>query len=145
MKHFWMPVLALGWLTGCASAPPATPANKPQGWQAPRDLASLEGRWQQVDAGKDQPYRLEFAAGRLHASAGCNGMGSVVSLENGLLKTGAMMSTLMACPPPLDQRERSLSQLLSAQPRLTLQGNRLQLQAGSDQLEFQRETTHDGS
>lgn len=145
MKHFWLPVLVLGWLTGCASSQPATPADKPQGWQAPPDLASLEGRWQQVDAGKDQPYRLEFAAGRLHASAGCNGLGSVVSLEHGQLKTGAMMSTLMACTPPLEQRERSLSQLLSAQPRLVLQGNRLQLQAGSDQLEFQRETTHDGS
>ena len=145
MKYFCLSLLVLGWLTGCAGLPPATPADKPQGWQAPRDLASLEGRWQQVDAGTDQPYRLEFAAGRLHASAGCNGLGSEVSLEHGQLKTGSMMSTLMACPPPLAQRERSLSQLLSAQPRLELQGNRLQLQAGTARLEFQREATHGGS
>ena len=145
MKHFWMPVLVLGWLSGCASTPPAVPADKPQGWQAPRDLASLQGRWQEVDAGQQQPYRLEFAAGRLQASAGCNGLGSVVSLENGLLKTGAMMSTLMACPPALEQRERRLSQLLSAQPRLVMQGNRLQLQAGRDRLEFQRAASSGGS
>ncbi|MBV8681207.1 MAG: META domain-containing protein [Aquitalea sp.] len=144
MKQFWLPVLIVAGMAGCAATPPAKPQDPQQGWQAPRDLGSLDGKWQQVDAGRDQPYRLEFQSGRVHASAGCNGLGGAVSLDHGQLKMGSLMSTMMACPPPLDERERGLSQILSGNPQLTLRGDHLQLQWGTSRLEFQREPVRAG-
>lgn len=144
MKPLCWSALLLAGLAGCAATPQARPQDPQQGWQAPRDLGSLDGKWLQVDAGQEQPYRLEFRSGRVHASAGCNGLGGTASLEHGQLKTGSLISTMMACPPPLDARERGLSQILSGSPQLTLRGDHLQLQLGASRLEFQRTSTSPG-
>jgi heat shock protein HslJ len=45
------------------------------------------------------------------------------------LRFGAAASTMMACPPPLDSMERSLSEVLSQTRAIRLAGHRLELLA----------------
>ncbi|WP_293759538.1 META domain-containing protein [uncultured Aquitalea sp.] len=132
MKKLILPALAALALSACAATAPAS-------HPAPPDIASLQGKWQQVNAGDSKPYTLEFAEGRVGAWAGCNRLSGPVSIEAGKLKTGMMISTMMACVPPLDQRENALKSLLSAQPEVALQNGQLALKSDKDTVLFARQ------
>ena len=65
---------------------------------------------------------------RAAATAGCNRMvGSYEAREGGGLTFGRFASTMMACPPPLDARERALTEVLAATREYGIEGPALVL------------------
>jgi len=48
----------------------------------------------------DAPLQLDFSAGRLSVTNGCNRIGSSYSVRSDRLSVGPAMQTLMACPDP---------------------------------------------
>lgn len=68
--------------------------------------------------------------GRVLAETGCNTLRGSVEVEDGALVTGPLMSTRMACEPPLMEQERWISEMLSSRPRLELSGPYLALHWG---------------
>ena len=73
--------------------------------------------------------------GRYAATAGCNRMaGGFRTGADGALSFDAGLTTLMACPPPLDAREAALTAALSATAGYGIDGDTLRLRdaAGAD-------------
>jgi len=64
---------------------------------------------------------------RYRATVGCNRLGGGFSLDDDRLGFGAGLSTMMACPPPLDARERELSAVLRDVFRFRISGETLML------------------
>ncbi len=117
-----IPTLALAIaLGGCMHA--ANDANAPAD---PNAALTTSGVWQLVQAmhadGRRvdalfpprSSLRLRFEGHRLSVNGGCNGMGGTYALRDGVLTTGEMASTLMACDPPLMEADAEIARLLSA-------------------------------
>ena len=77
--------------------------------------------------------RLEFTDdGRLVADAGCNSMQSKVSTSDGKLTLkGGLAMTMMGCPGLQQGQDSWLANILSGKPAWKLDGNKLDLTAGS--------------
>ena len=96
----------------------------------------LLGSWLAVnDASAPAPLlgsvRLEFTAdGRVAAQTGCNGLSGPASVEDSTLVAGPLVSTRMACEPPLMEQERWVGEMLGSRPRLELSGPYLALHWG---------------
>ena len=77
--------------------------------------------------------QLEFTDdGRLVADAGCNSMQTKVSTEDGRLRLdGELASTAMGCPGPQQGQDQWLAGIISAKPTWKLDGNKLDVTAGS--------------
>ena len=77
--------------------------------------------------------RLQFTDdGRLVADAGCNSMQTKVSTEDGRLRLdGELASTAMGCPGPQQGQDQWLAGIISAKPTWKLDGNKLDVTAGS--------------
>jgi heat shock protein HslJ len=75
--------------------------------------------------------RLDFKAGDLGASAGCNSIGGTYRVENGLLIFEGAGMTEMACDADRMAQDSWLVELLGSKPTLRLTGNELVLQSGS--------------
>ncbi|MER7248318.1 META domain-containing protein [Kribbella sp. NPDC000426] len=77
--------------------------------------------------------RLQFTDdGRLVADAGCNSMQTKVSTKDGKLTlNGELASTAMGCPGPQQGQDQWLAGIISAKPTWKLDGNKLDLTAGS--------------
>lgn len=116
-----LPTLALAIaLGGCMHA--ANDANAPAD---PHAALTTAGDWQLVQATHADgrridalfpprsSLRLRFAGHRLAVSGGCNGMGGTYALRDGVLTTGEMASTLMACDPPLMEADAEIARLFS--------------------------------
>lgn len=107
--------LPLALLAGCATAPANSGAAVPLGnyhWQlasattaAGQPIASL-----QANAGP-APVELSFGE-TFSAYAGCNRMVGSYQLTGDTLRVGSLMSTMIGCPPALDQRDRTLGAAL---------------------------------
>ncbi len=88
----------------------------------------LTGSWLAVNDGSAPAttigtVRLDFSADRqLVAQTGCNGLFTTASVEAGVLVTGPLRSTRMACAPALMEQERWVTEMLAARPRLELSG-----------------------
>ena len=99
-------------------------------------LDQLTGSWLVVNdvsapAGTLGTVRLEFFAdGQLVAQTGCNGVFATASVEDSVLVTGPVRSSLMACAPPLMEQERWVTEMLTGRPRLELSGPYLYLHWG---------------
>lgn len=64
--------------------------------------------------GKREPHIvLQSEDKRFNATVGCNQMVGGYELNDSTLRFGATASTMMACPPPLDQLERRLGKVLA--------------------------------
>ena len=75
--------------------------------------------------------RLDFSDdGRLTAQTGCNGLRGQVSVDDSVLVAGPLMSTRMACEPPLMEQERWITGMLESRPRLEQSGPYLYLHWG---------------
>ncbi|MGJ0507197.1 MAG: META domain-containing protein [Methylocystis sp.] len=114
-----MRVLLLAASVAAFSAAPAFAAPALSGkWR----IVALSGA-QDLDAAKT---RAEFAAnGRFASTIGCNRIAGTPAISDGKLTFGPMMTTRMACPPPLDGVERQYLSALEATRGYRLEGGRL--------------------
>ena len=102
-------------------------------------ILSFAGEAVAVAPGKRKPHViLRSADGRdsWSASVGCNQMSGAVAVTGDRIAFKSGVATLMACPPPLDTLERTLSQSLTASTQWRIEGNRLELRddAGAQTL-----------
>ena len=123
---------------GGVATPSAAPSTAPSvaAPEAPSagapDAAGLDGRtFQGISVTGTQladvtKIRLGFQGSNLSASGGCNQMGGTYVIKDGVLSTGQMMTTEMACAEPLMQQDTWLSTFLNG-AALTLDGATLTL------------------
>lgn len=102
-------------------------------------ILSLAGGPVGVSPDKREPHViLRSTDGRdsWSATVGCNSMSGAVIVTGERIAFKSGISTLMACPPPLDTLERTLSQSLTASTQWRIEGNRLELRddAGAQTL-----------
>ena len=93
-------------------------------------ILSLAGEPVSATDGKREPQLLlKSANGRdsWSATVGCNQMSGGVAVNGSGIAFKSGMSTLMACPPPLDVLEKQLGRSLMASTQWRIQGNRLEL------------------
>ncbi len=67
--------------------------------------------WSYQPQDSKKPIILAFGQDQLMVYAGCNRMRTKAMLENGQIKTGHMMSTMMACKPDIMKQEQLASSL----------------------------------
>ena len=93
-------------------------------------LAGTSWRFTSIDGAAPVGERatLEFGD-RLTANAGCNGLSGTWKLEGAKLVAGPLMATRMFCEGKMDQ-EAAVSPVLSGNPTVALEGNRLTLTGG---------------
>lgn len=143
-------VVAIVAVSVAACAPPATeqppaPTAAPAAATTPApaavaaiDLATglVAYRWQlrtATDAGgqslaalfpsAERPLGLGFADGRVNVEGACNRMGaSYQLLEGGKIQVGQAMSTMMACPPPLDRVDAAVAAVLAGTLQVAIEG-----------------------
>ena len=60
--------------------------------------------------------------GSASATVGCNRMATSFQRDGAALTFGPVVSTMMACPPPLDVRERALDETLAATRSFAIAG-----------------------
>ena len=93
-------------------------------------ILSLAGEPVGTADGKREPQlMLKSANGRdsWSATVGCNQMSGGVAVNGNGIAFKSGMSTLMACPPPLDVLEKQLGRSLMDSTQWRIQGNRLEL------------------
>ncbi|HET7821688.1 MAG TPA: META domain-containing protein, partial [Ornithinibacter sp.] len=100
------------------------------------DVGRLAGSWLVVNDASAPAVtigavRLDFSDdGRLTAWTGCNGLRGQVSVDDSVLVAGPLVSTRMACAPPLMEQERWITEMLGSRPRLEQSGPYLYLHWG---------------
>jgi heat shock protein HslJ len=67
----------------------------------------------------DRPAELQFEGDRMSGSAGCNRFGGSYKVADGLLTTGPLISTMMACSDPEMEQERAFFDLMDAPVGIT--------------------------
>jgi uncharacterized lipoprotein YbaY/uncharacterized lipoprotein NlpE involved in copper resistance len=107
-----------------------------------RANASLTNTYWRIESLRDAPVTpapgarephivlLEGDEPRYAATVGCNRMAGSFTRDDAALSFGAGLSTMMACPPPLDALERQLSSVLSDVRSYGIAGQTLVLQDG---------------
>ena len=71
----------------------------------------------------ERPLGLGFADGRVNVEGACNRMGaSYQLLEGGKIQVGQAMSTMMACPPPLDRVDAAVAAVLAGTLQAAIDG-----------------------
>ncbi len=78
---------------------------------------------------------LSFDDGSVNANGGCNSMGGTATIEDGRLKTTALISTDMGCAQPLMQQDRWLAGLLG-DSAITIAGDEMTLDDGTIKVTF---------
>jgi hypothetical protein len=107
------------------------PAEVPVG-----SLGEVEGTWEAVDTGATPAalhgrLMLVLADVGLFVDTGCNSArGSARVEQERLVLDHPLAVTLKACPPPLDEQERWVLEMLDGRPRLARAGDRLVLSWG---------------
>lgn len=76
------------------------------------------------------PLELAFADGRVSGTAGCNQATATVDLADGVLATGEVATTMMACIGERAGADQWMSNLLTARPSWVLADTTLTLAAG---------------
>lgn len=93
-------------------------------------ILSLAGEPARAVPGKREPHViLRSSDGRdsWSATVGCNSMSGALAVTGDRIEFKSGISTLMACPPPLDALEKALSKALTASTQWRIEGNRLEL------------------
>jgi heat shock protein HslJ len=127
-----------------ATAPPTTtePAVEPAAELEGRQFlsASVEG----YDLVDDTVIRLSFDVDSLSANAGCNTLFGGYTISEGRLQVQQLATTEMACETDLMVQDRWLTDILSLEPFVELDGDTLTMRgAGGATLEFVDRTVAD--
>lgn len=77
---------------------------------------------------------ITFTGDQLSVQTGCNTLAGGYTIENGVLTTTELASTLMACEEPLTTQETWVSGLISSGPTIDLDGDELELEKGDDSI-----------
>jgi heat shock protein HslJ len=100
---------------------------------------SPAGKWRFVAIDGEKPVsskaELTIASDRIGANVGCNGLGGDLKIKGGKLEVGGVVSTMMYCDGLMEQ-ERTVSELLSANPDYRIDDGRLVLRAGKHSAEL---------
>lgn len=108
----------------------------------PEDLAGTRWKLTAIDGralARPERATLRFEAGRLSASAGCNGLGGNYRVDDNRLIAGPLMGTKMACERQIMRDEQALSNTLSSRPAIRhLSGGRLLLTSGKHSITADR-------
>lgn len=98
-------------------------------------LSELAGKRVGAVPGSREPHiLLETDRTRYRATAGCNGLGGAYELDGQKLSFTRGISTLMACPPPVDGYERGLKEALGDTARWEIHGVILSLLNDADEV-----------
>lgn len=81
---------------------------------------------------------LQFQDGRW-AAKGCNNLSGPYKIEGARIAAGQGMSTMMACPPPMENIDKMLSSLLGKNESFRIAGNALFLKSPEGEWKFTRE------
>ncbi len=105
-------------------------------------ILALAGDPVSVAPGQREPHViLRSSDGResWSATVGCNSMSGGLAVAGDRIAFKPGIATLMACPPPLDALEKTLSQSLTASTQWRIEGARLELRndAGEQTLLFE--------
>ncbi len=85
-------------------------------------IVAINGSAVHLDEKAREPSIVFRRDGRLGATAGCNRLTGAYESKGRTLKIGPAASTMMACPPPLAERERALVQALGAARSFAIAG-----------------------
>lgn len=83
-----------------------------------------------VDGRREPHVVLRIQDARFSATVGCNQMAGGYEASGETLRFSQVASTMMACPPPLDQRERRLAEALANTRSWHIAGQVLELRDG---------------
>lgn len=134
-RAFLLPIASLVVFAACSGGG-ATPSPAPL---APSDLEGRTFLSTGVTGSTLVPgsqVRLTFQDGSMGVQAGCNSMGGAYTIEDGVLRVGAMMTTEMACEEPLMAQDQWLSAFLDG-AAIALDGDTLTLSKGGTTLTLQ--------
>ncbi len=93
-------------------------------------IVSMRGeKVETINAKKEPHILLKEVDGqhRCSATVGCNQMAGGYTIEGESMTFGMMATTLMACAPPLDALERTLTKVLADTKRYVVKGQTLEL------------------
>jgi putative lipoprotein len=127
-----------------AAAHPTSPPDTPLAntyWR----LTRLDGEMQATGEGRrEASLILREVDGRRSWSGtvGCNRLTGAYESSDGSIRFSAAVSTRMACPPPLDARERGLLEALERVSAWRISGERLALLDGAGAVLIEAEAVH---
>ncbi|EFV13789.2 META domain-containing protein [Segniliparus rugosus] len=133
------PALLGGVAAGPAAASPNDPPDALYGAWA---VASAAGPGSQA-AMAAPSLRVRFGPDkvglRVGVSGGCNGIGGAGSFDGDQAAFRPLISTMMACEPPLMEADSFVSKVLEGPVRFELRGDTLLLRNGARTLELARD------
>lgn len=127
---------ALPLLAACATpqaVADAEPEGRPNGPLSIWTFVSIDGQKPVSDKAE-----LRIYAKRIAATVGCNGLGGDLEVtEDGRMKVGPMVSTMMYCEGLMEQ-ERAVSELLGASPTFFVENGQMGIKSGQHVAELVR-------
>ena len=118
-------ILAVAALAGCSNSESATPES-PQSDLLGRTFVSTTVEGTPIPGGG--PLTVEFSEpNRIAATAGCNRAVGTADFSNGVIVTGPLATTMMACMGDNADSDQWLASFFAAQPSWSLDGNTLTL------------------
>jgi len=110
------------------------------------DPAAVAGRefWSTsvTDRGAERPLvdgtriALDFRDGNIGAAAGCNSMGGTYRIDDGVLVVGDLFTTEIGCDPERHAQDEFVAALLSSDPTIALEGDRLMIASADVEVEL---------
>jgi heat shock protein HslJ len=114
--------------SGAELPPPDSASDEPLDLDGRHFLSTgVEGR----DLVEGTTLSLTFEDGGLSANAGCNTLFGGYTIVDGELRAGTLAQTEMACEPPLMDQDQWITDFLTGQPAVALDGDTLTL-TGAD-------------
>ena len=133
MRRSVLIIVLLGLLAaGCGGSEDSDPAPVTAAALEGSAFTAVEAEGFQLD--QEGPLTISFEQGSVSVDAGCNSISGDYEIENDAIRA-KLISTLMGCPPPLDEIERRITAMLSGGAGVRLEGDTLIL-TGDDGVEL---------
>ncbi|MEV6387907.1 META domain-containing protein [Nocardia xishanensis] len=121
----FVPVLLLAFGVAACSGGDDTEPGEPGATPMGRTFLSTQVQGEPIPGGG--PLSLRFADGKVIAYAGCNTISGAVTLDDHVLRTEELASTLIGCPGEAADADRWVDTLLTSAPTWKLDGDTLTL------------------